>query len=130
MTVTADADTDLDRTRFFIDGQWVDPLGSDTHRALEAATEQPLGTASLGTDADIDGAVKAARRALDHGPWGRTTAAERAGYMHKFAAALSARAEGTSKLVSQENGMPIGLSSALNRLATAGLLWKDAEVGK
>jgi len=130
MTVTADADTDLDRTRFFIDGQWVDPLGSDTHRALEAATEQPLGTASLGTDADIDRAVKAARRALDHGPWGRTTAAERADYMHKFAAALTARAEGTSKLVSQENGMPIGLSSAFNGAAPAGLLQMYAELVK
>src|ERR1700743_2709559 len=69
MTVTADADTDLDRTRFFIDGQWVDPLGSDTHRALEAATEQPLGTASLGTDADIDRAGKAAPP--PPGPWPR-----------------------------------------------------------
>jgi aldehyde dehydrogenase (NAD+) len=38
MTVTADHATDLDRTRFFIDGQWVDPLGSETHHALEAAT--------------------------------------------------------------------------------------------
>src|SRR6201992_1417376 len=128
MTLTADADTDLDRTRFFIDGQWVDPLGTRPHRAREAATEQPLGTASLGTDADIDRAVKAARHALDHGPWGRTTAAERADYMHQSAAALTARAEGTSKLVSQENGMPIGLSSAFNGAAPAGLLQKDAEL--
>jgi aldehyde dehydrogenase (NAD+) len=130
MTVTADAATDLDRTRFFIDGQWVDPLGSDTHRALEAATGEPLGTASLGTDADIDRAVKAARRALDQGPWGRTTATERAEYMHKFAAALTARADGTSKLVSQENGMPIGLSSAFNGAAPAGLLQMYAELVK
>src|ERR1700759_4324176 len=130
MTVTADTGTELDRTRFFIDGQWVDPLGSSTHRALEAATGEPLGTASLGTDADIDRAVKAARRALDHGPWGKTTAAERADYMHKFAAALSARAEGTSKLVTQENGMPIGLSTASTGLARAGLLQMYAELVK
>jgi acyl-CoA reductase-like NAD-dependent aldehyde dehydrogenase len=78
MTVAADVNTDLDRTRFFIDGEWVDPRGTETHRALEAATGEPLGTAALGTDLDIDAAVKAARRALDHGPWGRTTAAERA----------------------------------------------------
>jgi aldehyde dehydrogenase (NAD+) len=130
MSVTADHDIDLDRTRFFIDGEWVDPLGSETHEALEAATGEALGTASLGTDADIDRAVKAARRALDHGPWGRTTAAERAEYMHRFAAALSARAEGTSKLVSQENGMPIGLSSAFNGAAPAGLLQMYAEIVK
>jgi acyl-CoA reductase-like NAD-dependent aldehyde dehydrogenase len=128
MTATADVNTDLDRTRFFIDGEWVEPRGTETHRALEAATGEPLGTAALGTDADIDAAVKAARRALDHGPWGRTTAAERADVMDRFAAALAARAEGTSKLVSQENGMPIGLSSAFNGAAPAGLLQMYAQL--
>ncbi len=44
MTTTAEH-TDLDRIRFFIDGEWVDPRGSDTHRALEAAIGEPLGTA-------------------------------------------------------------------------------------
>jgi aldehyde dehydrogenase (NAD+) len=33
--VTATAEhTDLDRTRFFIDGEWVEPRGSQTHQAL------------------------------------------------------------------------------------------------
>ena len=130
MSVAADVQTDLDRTRFFIDGEWVDPRGTETHRALEAATGEPLGTAALGTDLDIDAAVQAARRALDHGPWGKTTAAERAAAMHRFAAALAARAEGTSRLVSQENGMPIGLSSLFNGAAPAGLLQMYAELIK
>lgn len=130
MTVTVDQHTDLDRTRFFIDGEWVEPRGTETHTALEAATGEVLGTASLGTDADIDAAVKAARRALDEGPWGRTTPAERSEIMHRFAAALAARAEGTSKLVTQENGMPIGLSSAFNGAAPAGLLQMYAEMIK
>jgi aldehyde dehydrogenase (NAD+) len=129
MTTTAEH-TDLDRIRFFIDGEWVDPRGSDTHRALEAATGEPLGTAALGTDADIDAAVKAARRALDTGPWGRTTPAERAEVMHRFAAALAARADATSALVSRENGMPIGLSTAFNGAAPAGLLQMYAELIK
>jgi acyl-CoA reductase-like NAD-dependent aldehyde dehydrogenase len=129
MTTTAEH-TDLDRIRFFIDGEWVDPRGSDTHHALEAATGEPLGTAALGTDADIDAAVKAARRALDTGPWGRTTPAERAEVMHRFAAALAARADATSALVSRENGMPIGLSTAFNGAAPAGLLQMYAELIK
>lgn len=128
MTVTADARTELDRTRFFIDGEWVEPRGTETHRALEAATGETLGTAALGTDADIDAAVRAARNALDNGPWGRTTAAERAEVMIRFAEALEARSEATSKLVSQENGMPITLSSAFNGAAPAGLLRMYADV--
>ncbi|MFD5247765.1 aldehyde dehydrogenase [Amycolatopsis sp. NPDC058340] len=127
MTITTDSSTDLDRTRFFIDGAWVAPKGTETHVALEAATETPLGTAALGTDADIDAAVRAARRALDEGPWGRTTAAERAAVMRRFAEALAARAADTATLVSRENGMPIGLSNAFNGDAPAGLLTMYAD---
>ncbi|MGQ0626385.1 MAG: aldehyde dehydrogenase [Sporichthyaceae bacterium] len=129
MTATVER-TDLDRTRFFIDGAWVDPRGTETHIAIEAATERALGTAALGTDADIDAAVGAARRALDCGPWGRTTAAERAEVMHAFAKALMARGEATSRLVSQENGMPITLSSMFNGAAPGLLLQMYAELIK
>jgi aldehyde dehydrogenase (NAD+) len=50
--------------------------------------------------------------------------------MYRFATALAARAESTSTLVSQENGMPIGLSSAFNGAAPAGLLQMYAELIK
>jgi acyl-CoA reductase-like NAD-dependent aldehyde dehydrogenase len=70
MTVTAESRTELDRIRFYIDGKWVDPKGTETQTSLEAATGELLGTASLGNEADIDAAVRAARRALDEGPWG------------------------------------------------------------
>jgi len=77
---------------------------------IEAATEEKIGIASLGTPTDIDRAVRAARTALDDGPWARTTASERAELLVRFADALSARAAETSTLVSRENGMPITLS--------------------
>ena len=70
--------TGLDRVRFFIGGEWVTPQSSETMLSLEAATGVALGTAALGNAADIDAAVRAAREALDNGPWGRTTADERA----------------------------------------------------
>jgi len=130
MTLTSPQHTELDRTHFFINGTWVEPRGTDTHLALEAATEQPLGTAAMGTDADIDAAVTAARAALDEGPWGRTTAAERAEVMHRFADALAARADTTSELVSRENGMPITLSAAVNGAGPVGLLQMYAELGQ
>jgi aldehyde dehydrogenase (NAD+) len=112
VTITAESRTELDRIRFYIDGKWVDPKGTDTHQALEASTGELLGTASLGGEADIDAAVRAARRALDEGPWGRTTPAERAAAMRRFAEALQARCDSTATLVSRENGMPITLSTS------------------
>jgi acyl-CoA reductase-like NAD-dependent aldehyde dehydrogenase len=130
MTTTVDQSPALDRTRFFIGGHWVESRGSEEHRALEAATGEPLGVAALGTEADIDAAVTAAREALDHGPWGRTDAAERAATMLRLADALDARAEATSNLVSRENGMPITLSTAFNGQAPSGLLRMYAQLIK
>lgn len=122
MSLTSDRTVDADRTAFFIDGVWTSPASTRTHRAVEAATGDVLGTASLGTEADIDAAVTAARSALDHGPWGRSSAEERAATMMRFADALDSRASETSILVSRENGMPIALSTAFNGAAPAGLL--------
>lgn len=128
MSLTAERPSDLDRKRFFIDGGWVDPSGDRLQDQIEAATGERIGVAALGTEADIDAAVRAARRALDEGTWGRTTAAERAAVLRRFADALEKRAGDTSTLVSRENGMPIGLSQMLNGGAPAVLLRIYADV--
>jgi aldehyde dehydrogenase (NAD+) len=128
MTLAAERPSAIDRTRFFIDGAWAAPSGDGVQEQIEAATGELIGVAALGTAADIDNAVRAARRALDEGPWGRTTAAERAAVLRRFADALDARADDTSTLVSRENGMPIGLSRMLNGGASAALLRIYAEV--
>ena len=131
VTVNSSFTTSLDRPRFFINGRWVEPNGTDVYTSVEAATENILGTTALGTSADIDAAVHAARHALDSGPWGRTSAAERADVMRRFAAALASRADFTSRLVSQENGMPFWLSTSFNGTAPAAALdryagWAEA----
>ncbi|MGW0707919.1 aldehyde dehydrogenase [Streptomyces sp. NPDC002643] len=128
MSLTAEWHSDLDRKRFFIDGAWVDPSGDRLQDQIEAATGERIGVAALGTEADIDVAVRAARRALDEGPWGRTTAAERAVILRAFADALEKRAGDTANLVSRENGMPIGLSQMFNGGAPAVLLRIYADV--
>ncbi|WP_327098188.1 aldehyde dehydrogenase [Nocardia vinacea] len=128
MSLTAERHTDLDRPRFFIDGKWAEPRGSHTYRVDEAATGEILGTAALGGEDDIDTAVRAARAALDHGPWGRTSAAERAAVLRRFADALQKRAADTATLVTRENGMPIQLSQQVNGGAPAAVLRVYADV--
>ncbi|WP_285189188.1 aldehyde dehydrogenase [Rhodococcus sp. MEB041] len=128
MSVTVDRPSSLDRTRFFIDGEWVDPVRIELRDQIEAATGERLGVAALADEADIDRAVRAARRALDEGPWGRTTAAERATVLRAFADALDARAGDTATLVSRENGMILGLSHALNGGAPGALLRMYADI--
>ncbi|MGW4341010.1 aldehyde dehydrogenase [Rhodococcus koreensis] len=111
----------VDRVRFFIGGEWVDPHGSDRQRVVEAATGEEFAVAALGDEVDIDRAVRAARNALN-GPWGRTSAGERSAVMRRFAQALRDRGEAASVLVTRENGMPIGLSRAMNGQAPAATL--------
>jgi aldehyde dehydrogenase (NAD+) len=107
-------ETGTDRTAFFVDGEWRSPRpGGGGHEVGEAATGRILGTAPLATEADVDDAVAAARGALQ-GAWGRTTGAERAEAMRRFAAAMKTRAKDTATLVSRENGMPRGLSIGAN----------------
>ena len=103
-----------DRPQFFIDGRWCDPAGAGKHVALEAATEEVIGTAALGSPTDIDRAARAARHAFDEGPWGRSNATDRAAAMRRLASALQVRGAATAELVSRENGMPIGLSRLTN----------------
>ncbi|GGG26688.1 aldehyde dehydrogenase [Rhodococcoides trifolii] len=128
MSVTVDRTIDLDRKQFFIDGAWVDPVRVELRDQIEAATGERIGVAAIGGEADIDAAVRAARRALDDGPWGRTTAAERATLMRAFADALDSRAGDTATLVSRENGMIFGLSQALNGGAPGALLRMYADI--
>ncbi|MCE0762072.1 aldehyde dehydrogenase [Pseudonocardia kujensis] len=130
MTSILKLDQELDRHQFFINGEWAEPSAGKIHQVVEAATGEVLASASLGTSEDIDRAVRAARHALDHGPWGRTEPAERAAAMRRFATALEARADATSTLVSRENGMPITLSHAFNGAAPAALLRMYADLAE
>ncbi|WP_369192226.1 aldehyde dehydrogenase [Streptomyces sp. R08] len=118
----------LDRPAFFVGGTWLAPSTDDHHVALEAATEEPIGIAAMAGPADIDAAVAAARAALDSGPWGRSTAAERAEAMRRFADAWDKRADLATTLVSRENGMPIGLSRQTNGLGPSGHLRRNADL--
>ncbi|MGY0488222.1 aldehyde dehydrogenase [Streptomyces sp. WG-D5] len=114
MTAHALAGSTVERARFFIGGKWVAPTGTERIDVIEASTGESLGTAAMGSSADIDLAVRAARSALVEGPWARTTAAERAALLRRFAELLEARGVDTARLCSRENGMPVSTSAVVN----------------
>jgi delta 1-pyrroline-5-carboxylate dehydrogenase len=62
-------------TQFYIDGQWVDPVSPNLFDVVNPATEEVAGQISLGSNADVDLAVAAARRAFPR--YSRTTRKER-----------------------------------------------------
>ena len=57
-----------DYLKFYINGAWVDPVTPKTLDVINPATEGVAGRISMGSAADVDAAVKAARAALSSRP--------------------------------------------------------------
>ena len=94
----------------FIDGQWVDSDGGTRHQVINPATEQPVTEITLGSAADADKAVAAARRAFE--TFSRTSPAERAALLERIIEEYKARIPDLAKAVSEEMGAPIGFAQA------------------
>jgi geranial dehydrogenase len=111
----------IDYDKLYIGGAWVKPASERRFRPVNATTEEPLGSAPEGVEADIDAAVAAARAAFD-GVWGQSTPAERAEVLNRFADAVDRRGEQIARTVSLQNGMPVQVSSAFEHQYTVGML--------
>jgi aldehyde dehydrogenase (NAD+) len=55
----------VNRTKFYIDGAWVDPAVMKTVPVVNPATEEPMYDVAVGSKADVDKAVVAARKAFE-----------------------------------------------------------------
>jgi aldehyde dehydrogenase (NAD+) len=99
------------RDRLFIGGAWVAPSGKHTIEVFNAGNGEALGKVALGDEKDIDAAVSAARAAFEG--WSRASAEWRAGFLERISAGLKARADELARLISQEVGMPLKLSSRI-----------------
>ncbi|MGQ0618926.1 MAG: aldehyde dehydrogenase [Panacagrimonas sp.] len=106
---------------FYIGGEWTKPASTGRIDVIGANTGLSIGSVPDGTEADIDRAVSAARRALDGG-WADSTPAERAAVIAKFADAMEKRAERLTRAVSAQNGMPLMISQGFEGGYVVGLL--------
>ena len=96
--------------RLFIGGDWVAPAGTGTIEVINPSTEEVAGTVPEGTEADVDAAVAAARRAFDEGPWPHMSPKERAEVLAAASGAIQADMQGIAELISTENGCPVSWS--------------------
>ena len=77
--------------KLYIGGAWVAPSSDGKIDVVSPVTEEVIFSVAEAREADMDGAVAAAREAFDKGPWPRLTHGERAGWMLKLGEALKAR---------------------------------------
>jgi aldehyde dehydrogenase (NAD+) len=91
--------------RMFVDGQFADGTGEPL-KTINPATGEVLAEVGTASTADVDRAVKAARRAYDK-VWGRMPGTERAKYLFRIARQIAERARELAVLESLDNGKPI-----------------------
>ena len=112
--------------KFYIDGKWVDPVEPKTGEVINPATEEVAGRISLGSAADIDKAVVAARRAF--ASWSLTTREERLDLLLAIQAEYARRQAELGDAILEEMGAPAALAGGFHVGLGAGHLQTAIEV--
>jgi len=95
--------------KFYIDGQWVDPAQTQILDVENPATEKVCGHIALGSGADVDRAVAAARRAF--ATWSQSSRAERLDLLQAILAEYQRRSGDLADAVHEEMGAPPALAA-------------------
>jgi aldehyde dehydrogenase (NAD+) len=112
-----------DYLKFYIDGQWIDPVEPNVIDVENPANERVSGRIALGAAADVDKAVTAARRAVT--TWSQSSREERLGLLHRILSEYQHRAGDLAAAVTEEMGAPVALAAGaqvglgLGHLSTA-----------
>ena len=115
-----------DYLKFYIDGAWTDPVTPKTAEVINPATEAVSGHISLGSPADVDKAVAAARRAF--ATWSETSVKERLDLLEAIQAEYLRRERELGEAVTEEMGAPLSLGCGFHTLLGKGHLGTAIEV--
>ena len=97
--------------KFYIDGQWVDPVGRAVIEVVDPTTEEVFGSIAGGNAADVDRAVAAARRAFEsYSLWSRE---ERLALLRRIVAVYTRRQEEMAQALTREMGVPISYARSM-----------------
>lgn len=105
---------------FYIDGAWVAPAGADTQQLVNPATEEVSGRIALGSLADVDKAVAAARRAFP--AWSASSREDRLDLLKAIKAEFAARQGDLAAAITEEMGAPASLAGGFHTFLGAGHL--------
>ena len=98
--------------QMLINGKWVDAISGKTFPTYDPSTGEVLATVAEGDQADIDLAVKAARKAFDSGKWRKMSPSDRGRLMWKLGDLIDAHIEEFAYLESLDNGKPLTIARA------------------
>jgi aldehyde dehydrogenase (NAD+) len=122
-------------TKLLINNRWVPSESGKTFATVNPATGEEICQIAEADAADVEKAVKAARRAFEHGPWRKLPASERGRMLHRLADLIEKHADELAALESLDNGKPVSIAKAVDVAATVGCFryfagWSDKVHGK
>src|SRR5580700_4590117 len=97
--------------RMLINGHWVGAAGEATWSHLHPATGEEVASFPIAGPADVDAAVRAARKAFDEGPWPRARATERIRVLRRIADLVRERGDELLALQALDNSVPLSFGS-------------------
>jgi len=95
----------LDKRKFYINGQWVDPIKKNDFEVINPCNEDPFAIISLGSTEDTDLAVKSAKNAFES--WKETSKEERLSLLEKLSSVYKKRFNEMAEAISLEMGAPM-----------------------
>ena len=116
------------RMQFYIDGAWVDPVTPKSRPVVNPATEQPMYDIALGSAADVDKAVAAARRAFE--TFSQTSREERVALLTRIVEVYKSRMKDIGAAVSDEMGAARGMAAKAQAGAGLGHIMSTLDVLK
>src|SRR5271154_692414 len=99
--------------QLLIGGKWVPAKSGKTFETINPANEEVLALAAEGDKADVDEAVKVARKAYEEGKWSKIGPHQRARYLLKIADLIEQNADELATLETLNNGMAISLARGM-----------------
>ncbi|MBD0417443.1 NAD-dependent succinate-semialdehyde dehydrogenase [Oryzicola mucosus] len=123
----AGGDQDYPDVKLLIGNEWIDAVASKTYVVVNPATEKELGHAAMASEADLEAAVASAVSGFEH--WRDVSPYDRSAIMRRAANLLRERATGIARLLTLEQGKPVGEAMAEIGVAADTIDW-FAEEGR
>ena len=114
--------------KFYINGEWVNPVNPQHFDVINPATEESIGRIALGNEEDLNNAVAAAKNAFDS--FSQTTKEERIELIGKIIEVYQSSYDEIAETISSEMGAPLWLSKAAQAATGAGHLGTFLEILK
>jgi acyl-CoA reductase-like NAD-dependent aldehyde dehydrogenase len=96
--------------KLLINGKWVAAKSGKTFESINPANEEVLALIAEGDKADVDDAVKAARKAFEESKWSSISPHQRSRYLYKIADLIEQNADQLAELESLDNGKPLAIA--------------------